>query len=79
MTKELTRRQLEILNMIGAFDSQHGRPPTRKEIADHFGWASWNAAQCHVVALEKKGFLTRTRTKARGLKLAAPVFGGKAA
>lgn len=79
MTKQLTRKQLEILNMIAAFDAQFGRPPTRKEIADHFGFASWNAAQCHVKALEKKGVLTRTKRKARGLKLAPPVFDGEAA
>lgn len=79
MSQELTRRQLEVLNMIGAFDAQHGRPPTRKEIADHFGFASWNAAQVHVEALQRKGALIWTRRKARGIKLAPQTFGGKAA
>lgn len=69
MTSPLTRRQLEVLNMIGAFDAKFGRPPTRQEIADHFGFASANAAQHHVEVLERKGALTRTRIKSRGIKL----------
>lgn len=74
MSKKLTRRQLEILNMIAAFNSQYGRPPTRQEMADHFGWASANAAQYHVEMLEKKGVLSRTKIKSRGLKLAPPTL-----
>lgn len=69
MTVSLTPRQHEILTMIGAFDAQYGRPPTRQEIADHFGFASANAAQEHVNALVRKGALSRTSFKARGLKL----------
>lgn len=69
MNTPLTPRQQEILNMIGAFDAQYGRPPTRQEIADHFGFASANAAQDHVNALVRKGALSRSCNKARGLRL----------
>ena len=54
MVKGLTRRQLEILELIHTYIDQNGMPPTRSEIADHLGFKSLNAAEDHLKALEKK-------------------------
>lgn len=35
------------------------RPPTHRQISQHFGWASRNAADNHLKALVKKGLLSR--------------------
>lgn len=59
----LTRRQAEVLEVIKQFTRDHGYPPTRRELADAFGWRTAAAAQQHLAALERKGWLTcRPRT-----------------
>ena len=55
MVKGLTKRQLEILDLIHASIDENGMPPTRSEIADNLGFKSLNAAEDHLKALEKKG------------------------
>src|SRR5207247_8415568 len=48
-----------------------GRPaPTPREIAAKFGWSSKRAAECHIEALIRKGWLTSEPGKARSLRLA---------
>lgn len=66
--KALTARQAEVLEMIERFLRINGRPPTRQEMADHFGWASPNAAQDYIKVLAKKGAIDWTNNKARGVK-----------
>jgi repressor LexA len=53
----LTPRQAEVLAFILSFQAENGMPPTRVEIAAHFGWSSANAAQDHIRALTRKGAL----------------------
>ena len=43
--------------------------PSRRELAQHFGFASPHAASCHIVALIQKGALVRDANKARSLRL----------
>lgn len=45
MKQKLTPRQQEVLDAIKAMIEQNGWPPTRVELAKHFGFASPNAAQ----------------------------------
>ncbi len=66
MSHDLTARQAEILDYIRRSDL----PPTRAEIALHFGFASTNAADEHVKALARKGFLRLTPGIARGIHVA---------
>ena len=56
-----TDKQLMVLAVISMHIKEHGHPPTRQEIADKFGWSSANAAQCHLKALERKGWITMLR------------------
>src|SRR5436190_3495522 len=47
-----------------------GRPaPTPREIAAAFGWSSKRAAECHIEALIRKGWLASEPGKARSLRL----------
>lgn len=65
--KGLTRRQEEILHFIRRFMRTEGMPPTRSEIMEQFGFASPNAAQCHLQALQAKGYLTLRPGSSRGI------------
>jgi repressor LexA len=70
---ELTQRQQEILDFIQAEVSQSGIPPTRLEIMRHFGFASPNAAQCHLQALARQGAIELHPNRARGIIPKSPV------
>ena len=65
--KRLTERQKQVLEFIRRCIRRDGLPPTRAEIMDHFGFASPNAAQCHLQALESKGFLELHPGSSRGI------------
>jgi repressor LexA len=65
----LTAKQLEVAQFIQRFRAANGYPPTRREIALNFGWASINAAEEHIRALVRKGVLTIDTGIARGMKL----------
>ena len=54
-----TARQLEVLDFMRAFLAENDEMPPMWVIAKHFGFRSENAAQCHVDALMRKGFLER--------------------
>ncbi len=64
---KLTRRQQEILDYIEHCLRVDGMPPTRAEIVTHFGFASPNAAQCHLRALASHGAIELRSGTARGI------------
>ena len=53
----LTATQAKVFKFVKSYANKHGMPPTRKEICNGFGWASYNAAQGHIAALHRKGYL----------------------
>jgi repressor LexA len=66
--KLLTHTQKEVLGFILQCIERAGLPPTRIEISERFGWASPNAAQCHLVSMQRKGYITLLSGKAaRGI------------
>ena len=65
----LTDRQAEILGHIEMCVAEQGLPPTRAEVARHFGFASANAAEMHLRALAKKGYIELSAGASRGVKL----------
>ena len=67
--KNLTRRQEEILNLIKTHISDFGFPPTRADIAKTLGFKSPNAAEQHLRAIEKKGFIKILSGASRGIVL----------
>lgn len=66
MAKDLTRRQAAILRFIIESIRDAGYPPTIAEIGEKFGIASTNAVNDHLLALQRKGCITRS-SKARGI------------
>ena len=67
--KGLTERQQEILDLIKDHLSNTGLPPTRADIARILGFKSPNAAEQHLRAIEKKGFIKIIAGASRGIVL----------
>jgi len=68
--KPLTNRQQQIFDLIKATINDTGMPPTRAEIASFFGFKSANAAEEHLKALAKKGYIEMLPGTSRGIRLA---------
>ncbi|HRQ59516.1 MAG TPA: transcriptional repressor LexA [Azoarcus taiwanensis] len=69
MTNDLTQRQREILDFIRETVDNEGRPPTRAEVCQAFGFRSPNAAESHLRALAAKGAIVIEDGRARGIRL----------
>jgi len=70
MSKQsLTARQAEILDLIRGHLATQGCPPTRAEIAGTLGFRSPNAAEDHLRALERKGYIEIVPGSSRGIRL----------
>ena len=67
--KNLTNRQKEILDLIKSYITDYGFPPTRAEISKVLGFKSANAAEQHLRAIEKKGYLKILAGASRGIVL----------
>lgn len=83
MTK-LTKRQQEVLQLIEDQMTATGSPPTRAEIATRMGFKSPNAAEDHLRALARKGFIELVPGTSRGIRLLVdhsglPIIGSVAA
>jgi len=65
----LTAKQQAVLDFIREHLAEKGFPPTRDEISTHFGWTSWNAAQVHVQAIKRKGYIKVARGVSRGIRI----------
>ena len=82
MAQKLTERQQEILDLIIEHVEASGIPPTRVEIAEHFGFRSPNAAEEHLRALERKGAIEMIPGASRGIRvpnMGVPIIGRVAA
>ncbi len=67
--KDLTSRQREILELIKSHLKEKGFPPTRADISRTLGFKSHNAAEQHLRAIEKKGFISILAGASRGIVL----------
>ena len=67
--KDLTSRQREILELIKSNLKEKGFPPTRADISRTLGFKSHNAAEQHLRAIEKKGFISILAGASRGIVL----------
>ncbi len=66
---KLTEKQSAILSYIRDRIRHDGMPPTRAEIADHFGFRSKTAAVDHLRALSNKGYIELLNDQSRGIRL----------
>lgn len=71
----LTARQSEILELIRGHIADEGCPPTRAEIAGTLGFRSPNAAEDHLRALQRKGYIEIVAGSSRGIRLLDDDFG----
>jgi repressor LexA len=60
MSTKLTEAQESILAFMVRFQGETQRPPSLREIAEEFNYASSNAARNHILALARKGYVTDT-------------------
>ncbi len=67
MKRELTERQAEVLAFLKSYAKANGMPPTRKDIAEHFGFESAAASQDHLVKLFQRGHIKLLPNIARGI------------
>lgn len=65
----LTDRQEEMLDFIVLYNVDNGYLPSFREIGRQMSITSTNGVRCHLEALERKGWLTFTRNRARAISL----------
>lgn len=65
----LTARQTQILEFLKAHIKEKGFPPTRAEIQLHFGYHSVNAAEEHLRAIQRRGYIQLIRGASRGIRM----------
>jgi repressor LexA len=66
---KLTKRQQEIFEFIKRYSSEHGYPPTVRDIGKAIGLTSSSTVHAHLANLEKLGVIRRDPTKPRALEL----------
>ena len=64
----ITDRQKEVLNYISAYTEENSYPPTVRDMSEHFG-ISLRAIQDHIIALQKKGYLSQSQKRARSIRV----------
>ena len=69
MDLKLTKRQQEIFDFIKRYSSEHGYPPTVRDIGKAIGLTSSSTVHAHLSNLEKLGLVRRDPTKPRALEL----------
>mgnify|MGYP000741497700 CR=1 FL=1 len=72
--RPLTKRQQQIYDLIKDKIQDTGMPPTRAEIANFFGFKSANAAEEHLKALAKKGYIEMLAGTSRGIRLVEEIL-----
>ena len=66
---KLTKRQQEIFEFIKRYSSEHGYPPTVRDIGKAIGLTSSSTVHAHLANLEKVGLLRRDPTKPRAIEM----------
>jgi repressor LexA len=66
MVKGLTNRQREVYDFIHAFSADNGYAPSIRDVASNFGF-SVKGAYDHILALQKKGYISRDESKTRSI------------
>ncbi|NUU75007.1 LexA family protein [Paenibacillus xylanilyticus] len=67
--ERLSRRQEEAFQAIKEYFRDNGYPPTSRELGDMMGIASSSTAHGYLERLEKKGYIKRTSSTPRGIKI----------
>jgi repressor LexA len=65
----LTKRQQEIFDFVKRYVSEHGYPPTVRDIGKAIGLTSSSTVHAHLGNLERLGLLRRDPTKPRAIEV----------
>lgn len=65
----LTKKQKQMLDFIRSYISKKGLSPTIEEIRKHFKLSALSTVHQHIETLEKKGFIEKNGSSARGIEL----------
>ena len=85
--KQLTAKQQQIYDYIVSFSSEHGYPPSVREIGEYMGLKSPSTVHFHLKGLQSAGYITQAAGKTRAISIAdngakkdrVPVVGSVAA
>jgi repressor LexA len=66
---KLTKRQQEIFEFVKRYRTEHGYPPTVRDIGKAIGLTSSSTVHAHLANLEKLGVLRRDPTKPRAIEV----------
>ena len=72
---ELTRKQQQIYDFILAFTSEHGYPPSVREIGSALGLKSPSTVHFHMKGLEEAGVIVKAEGKTRAISLPGAPLG----
>jgi len=75
--QDLTDRQRAVLDFIVGYIDDEGYPPTIRDMCRYFGINSPNGVVCHLVPLEKKGYIERRPNFWRGIRVTECVTTGE--
>lgn len=67
--KELTKKQIETLEVIERLTERNGLPPSLREIQREMGLANQSTVSFHVSNLRDKGYITYEPNKKRTIKI----------
>jgi repressor LexA len=67
--QKITDRQRKVLEGVYRIAQEKGYPPTVREIGEKLGLRSSCTVQRHLEALERKGYIRRSPTKARSIEI----------
>ena len=65
--KTLSPKQQQIYDYIVSFSSEHGYPPSVREIGEHVGLKSPSTVHFHLKGLEAAGLITKAEGKTRAI------------
>ena len=68
-TKELTKRQNDILDYVKKYTAEHGYPPAIREICKGVGLSSPATVFVHLKNLEQLGYIKTTSNKFRTIEI----------
>ena len=72
MDRNLTDRQLELLNFIRAYSAENEEAPTLMEMAKALGVSDVKGVSQHIARLVLKGYIVKTAHRHRSIELVAP-------
>ena len=68
--KQLTAKQQQIYDYIVSFSSEHGYPPSVREIGEYMGLKSPSTVHFHLKGLQSAGYITQAAGKTRAISIA---------